>query len=490
MADVLARSIAINASRREPHWGYNLAAGLAAYRRALASYGSSLVRVHCIGDSLTLGYNSQDKDTDAWPIVVAGALQSRYGTGGFGFAQCDATPATSGVSFSWGYPGSGWSVGAASVYTHLCTPYTVSTTSGTVTTATSGSVSGATGITFSYLVFSGGGTATVTVDGVNKGTINCGGAAGAAELAITGLTTASHTVVITPAGNGVVTINGVWLDTGATSGVIVSKMGVGGTRASDWVNLGLGASLWANHPAQLVVIGIGANDFDSSVTTSSLPTVISNYKSGMGQLISYWQGTGASVLLVTWFRPADTWSKFWAEQVQAQYDLADQYNCGLMDLFQACHESYEIVANIYQFTGYLAAPTMAPTVSAVTGTGTLPTGTYTCALTYKNATGETALGPTTTVTLTAGQVIQWAPPAMPTGMLTPSVELYISQTAGTTMPLGQAANATATGNVNVTAPANTTQPPSSNGTANTIHAGTNGYLWAARLIEPALVLPR
>jgi nucleoside-specific outer membrane channel protein Tsx len=71
----------------------------------------------------------------------------------------------------------------------------------------------------------------------------------------------------------------------------------------------------------------------------------------------------------------------------------------------------------------------APTLSAVAGTATLPTGTYYVRYTYVTDQGETAASAESSLAVTLGQNLQIVVPAMPT--YAKSINIYISSTSNT-----------------------------------------------------------
>ncbi len=112
----------------------------------------------------------------------------------------------------------------------------------------------------------------------------------------------------------------------------------------------------------------------------------------------------------------------------------------------------------FTFAATVAAPTVAPSLTA-TGSGTgLAAGTYTVGYTYTNAYGQTTLSPTATVTITAGQEVQVAAIALPDGVT--GIDYYMSTAAGgTTLGYCTASNGAVT---NLTAVGDATAPPTTN----------------------------
>ena len=80
---------------------------------------------------------------------------------------------------------------------------------------------------------------------------------------------------------------------------------------------------------------------------------------------------------------------------------------------------------------YVATPTVAPTLTAASGSTAFAAGTYEVGYTFTNERGETQLSPTASVTLTAGQQIQVsALTPLPLGAT--AVNYYLSTAAGGT----------------------------------------------------------
>ena len=78
----------------------------------------------------------------------------------------------------------------------------------------------------------------------------------------------------------------------------------------------------------------------------------------------------------------------------------------------------------------IGAPTMAPILTAVSGSTTLLAGTYEVGYTYTNPWGETTLSPTASVTITAGESISVDAITLPTGVM--GVNYYMTQVGGST----------------------------------------------------------
>jgi hypothetical protein len=127
-------------------------------------------------------------------------------------------------------------------------------------------------------------------------------------------------------------------------------------------------------------------------------------------------------------------------------------------------------------TTVLPPPTVAPAVSAQAGSTALAAGTYTFAVTFTTYDGETPPGPTSQVTITAGQEIAMADYTVPSegGLGVLNVNVYMSIAAGSpTLGLIQSAYGFAA-TFTALPPSGAPQPP----TQNTAYAANpNGLAW-------------
>ncbi len=140
----------------------------------------------------------------------------------------------------------------------------------------------ATDLTLFY--YDGTGSFSVIIDDVTVATITGGNTAKALAHKFSGLASVAHTVKIQTAGNGVVSILGMYgKDAANQSGVTVSRMGNGGAMASDYLN-------WKDWIApvasaleiDLLFIVLGTNDFRKSAGTeqyrNGIQTIIDKHK--------------------------------------------------------------------------------------------------------------------------------------------------------------------------------------------------------------------
>ncbi|EPR5804532.1 SGNH/GDSL hydrolase family protein [Klebsiella pneumoniae] len=140
----------------------------------------------------------------------------------------------------------------------------------------------ATDLTLFY--YDGTGSFSIIIDDITVATITGGNTGKALAQKISGLASVAHTVKIQTAGNGVVSILGMYgKDASNQSGVTVSRMGNGGAMASDYLN-------WKDWIApvasaleiDLLFIVLGTNDFRKSAGTeqyrNGIQTIIDKHK--------------------------------------------------------------------------------------------------------------------------------------------------------------------------------------------------------------------
>ncbi|MEH5083896.1 SGNH/GDSL hydrolase family protein [Klebsiella variicola] len=140
----------------------------------------------------------------------------------------------------------------------------------------------ATDLTLFY--YDGTGSFSIIIDDITVATITGGNTGKALAHKISGLASVAHTVKIQTAGNGVVSILGMYgKDASNQSGVTVSRMGNGGAMASDYLN-------WKDWIApvasaleiDLLFIVLGTNDFRKSAGTeqyrNGIQTIIDKHK--------------------------------------------------------------------------------------------------------------------------------------------------------------------------------------------------------------------
>ncbi len=116
----------------------------------------------------------------------------------------------------------------------------------------------------------------------------------------------------------------------------------------------------------------------------------------------------------------------------------------------------------------IATPTVAPTLTAVSGSTALLAGSYEIGYTFTNPWGETTLSPTASITITAGETIDVGTIALPLGAM--GINFYMSQ-AGASVLYYLAFGAGTSYSI-INAPSSTNVPP----TVNTAFVPKNAYV--------------
>lgn len=320
MGDIIARSMAArNAKFTNGGEVYNAENGLRNFRVALASAGTKPLNIACVGDSITYGYYASDYTNKSWVGRLRTLLQSKYGNMGTGWMPLPSpnSPDSNPWTFTGWYQILGQGV-AGEFYQSNGAGNTVTLTF--------------TGTQLSVVYSTGGGgasTSTVKIDGTTVAPINFSGSNAYGNVqTYTGLTAGSHTLQITTA-SGLSWIEGaIALDTsGGSNNCVVHRVGRPSALSRDFYSTASRLVSALNNP-NLVILAFGINDSNPSVT--DLPS----YYSNMGTIISAFQAQNASVLLLAY--PIGNISGQWLSNYQTviamQYQLADQYNCALLDL--------------------------------------------------------------------------------------------------------------------------------------------------------------
>ena len=206
-------------------WGKNSKAKLAA-----AAGGTGLFRVGVAGDSVSKGYFSSNLDTKGWVSLLKAWLQSSYGNGGFGIK---------GVSDSGVFQTAKGMAGATK--TAYNATGSLITTTGSWTLDTTGQQGPCgmgllAGSTTDTITWAGTGTIvdvyypliagafTVAIDGGGPVTVSPAGGTGIGKYTVSGLSNASHSVVVTSTG---------WVSPGTTG--TVNSVEIYAIRASNAV---------------------------------------------------------------------------------------------------------------------------------------------------------------------------------------------------------------------------------------------------------------
>ncbi|NMM62479.1 SGNH/GDSL hydrolase family protein [Clostridium sp. P21] len=315
-------------------YGYNINVGLSKYKNALKKTNTQKVTIYCIGESNMRGEYSSDEVNKSWVGIMKSSLQNQYGNAGEGFINIYEGALPPGTKPRWTL-GQNWSV------------------SGALNTITSnvGGFGGCLGVspknaTPATLAFTGtnldllyskspiGGTAEVTIDGTKVGTINCLGEilSFSHKISYSNLNNTNHTLVVTPTTKSKIYIEGA-IASSNTTGIEVDKIAIS-SKGANYFSNDFTKKIWDLAPApDLVLISFGLNESGSHVP-------VENYKTNITTLVTYWQGRGSNVCLVTNQKPADSWTTNWPAYINALYEISNTYNIGLIDIYKAYFEDY------------------------------------------------------------------------------------------------------------------------------------------------------
>lgn len=248
-----------------PGWG-------SFWRAKRDAAGSGQARIAVVGGSASQGFYASNPITKSWPGVVRTALQSQHGDGGSGFmssslsstiltggdpaalAAWQAAGAIVGQSGTWIQSGNKYGPGLCGLYTETAGSTMTFTVRGS--TVKIYTVSGGTRPTFTY-----------AIDGASAVTVTqTAGAAGIQVTTVTGLSSGTHTVVLTCG----TTTTGQYLTVVGVSGenatgVLVHNLAMGGASSASYANNTTAAlnSTWnggVDFPVDCVIYTAGPND--------------------------------------------------------------------------------------------------------------------------------------------------------------------------------------------------------------------------------------
>jgi lysophospholipase L1-like esterase len=301
--------------------------GLTQWRAAVVTKASSPVDIVCIGDSITEGYQATTS-ANTWVDKLAAALEANYGghtaiyrPGSFG---TPGDPPT--YPLPWTLvnpnPDTDWGLGRKTnvifagesmTIAGVCTGFSIVYTTGP---------SGASFGSFKYAVDGG---APTTVSALHATVL------GGRLVTVTGLSAASHSVVITP-DTAYVPIEGIIFYNGTeTSGFRVWEGGHSGYRTSDYINGSFPnwIDLLGNISPDLAIIMLGRNEWATSVS-------VATYIANLTTLIANVRGASSptpSVLLVAEMQGSDTPGLPWSDYVAGLAALvASDGNLAYVDL--------------------------------------------------------------------------------------------------------------------------------------------------------------
>lgn len=315
-------------------YGYNIDVGLSKYKNALKNASNQKLKIYCIGESNTRGEYSSDEVKNSWVGVMKSSLQNKYGNAGEGFISIYEGALPVGTKGRWKL-GTGWSVSGAhrEAVSNVggfggCFGISNKNTSPVALTFTG------TDLDLLYAKATDGGTATITIDGKEIGTISCSDKAVSFsnKASYSGLSNTAHTLVITPNTAANIFIEGAIASSSAV-GIEVDKIAIS-SKVASYFNTTLTKKVWDASPEpDLVLLSFGINESGRGVS-------IEEFKTNMIGLVTYWQGRGSNVCLVPNQKPADSWTKNWPAYVASMYEIADTYNTGIIDIYKAYFKDY------------------------------------------------------------------------------------------------------------------------------------------------------
>jgi lysophospholipase L1-like esterase len=335
--------------RTPPAWGEQ-------WRKARLLGGSRLVRVLIASASIGAGQLASNQGTKSWYALLRAALQSRYGDGGSGFMSPDWRAAAT--------PSSG--VASSGAWTDVQSPGPPATSEGGIGGyAVRPTVSGnAATLTFTFRgttldIFTKTdptyGRVDYQIDGGSVVQIALNSAASIKTTTITGLSTATHTVILTAAA-GTSRIFGI-RGRNAT-GVIVDNVSSGGRSIQDMARATTSITdhnaamdtLAAIGPVDLAIIGLGPNDviFDESTTIQD------SLWNGLEELHNYIVKGGLSlasppsvITMLEHIGTADTIPAFaflkrdWIQLSSVVRDFSDATSTALIDYWAMGRHSWD-----------------------------------------------------------------------------------------------------------------------------------------------------
>lgn len=313
--------------------GYNLLEGARKWREACADIDVNPARILGIGDSVMYGSYASNIVSTNWFNRLRVALQQKLGDNGVGWIPIPS--GTTPDQAQWTLAGGGWTI-PSGTNNGITARYITATGTGNTATFT---ITG-TALDIVYVKVTDGGTVVITIDGVAQTSINCNGAVNndfGHVQSYTGLSAGSHTVVLTAPASGKAYLEGAFAYNPPASGpkgLYTYNFAMPGA-ASDRYTTNISRGLAVANP-HLTIIAHGLNDAVTQPSTQ-------NFMSNIGTIIAACQAVGSSVILLSYFPINDTNQLRNANYpilVDRMYQLADRYNCGMIDVFKGWEETY------------------------------------------------------------------------------------------------------------------------------------------------------
>lgn len=320
-------------------FGYNIESGLANWFMRRAEALNRIVRINITGDSITRGSYSSNDVTKSYGAVLRNLMAVQYGDCGYGY-----------INAREGHAGIATSETASGAYGQ---PKRVTFLDAADTSYTPGLIgnggfggeymrinldckcvfNNVVGKKFTLLYVDlpgggewGGGKASIEVDGVVvlSGVGDNTVAVDTPRTVTFGVAAGTHTIRLITTNNRFA-VSGLICET-ADTGIQVNRVGRESWKAADWANRADSIhQSWRLTPADLTIVALGTNDTN--------PGNISQYKTNMTKLINEILFTGSDILLYAMHQPGVGWANaaLWPQFVEAQYELAQEFNLGLLD---------------------------------------------------------------------------------------------------------------------------------------------------------------
>lgn len=315
-------------------YGYNIKGSLYKYKNALKNVNRKKVKIYCIGESNTRGEYSSDEVNKSWVGVMKSLLQNQYGNAGEGFISVYEGALPQGTRPRWTL-GSGWSIsGASKEFTSNVGGFggCFAISSGNKSPLTLSFIG--TDLELLYSRAKDGGTADIVIDGKKVGIINCLGQSVtfSNKAHYSGLNDEKHELRVIPSTTSNIFIEGA-VASSSKIGVQIDKIAISSKMAS-YFEGNFTEEVWnVSQKPDLVLLSFGLNEAGNGVS-------FKEYKESMIKLVSYWKRRGSDVCLVSNQKPADSWTNNWPDYIKVLYEIADEYNVGVIDIYKAYFEDY------------------------------------------------------------------------------------------------------------------------------------------------------
>lgn len=327
-----------------PAWG-------ARWRAARDAATTSKVRMICVGDSITMGFQASNPLTTSWVGRARTALQAQYGDGGQGFfTSMYSTISGSGstqITTAWTAAGAfttstgTWAADSVSVAGPGIYEVETTTAASSITFPARGSI---------VKIYTLTGTTTragytYSIDSATPVAVADTGGTGAAAIQVTtvaGLAPTTHTVKITHNGTAGQKLSVVGVGSENATGIVVDNLGRSAAKSTGF-SLNDPAALnavWnggASYPTDLVIYALGVNDAGANTTADSWAANVGKYLKAVRE-----SGDGSTdvLLLMNHIGAFEGTNAKYQDYVQRSRGLADAYNAALVDMWTIGHNSY------------------------------------------------------------------------------------------------------------------------------------------------------